>query len=418
MRSKSREIILLLILSLIVSLVGSAGLNLSTSGRNKLDILAPSALSENFGNPHDAPQGWCCASYENTNGLNGSEEKIVNGEAITDLAVPHVGSDRQYYYSSTIAGYFPFNNPPCYPATNVDVPQTSLPISNVSEINATFNLNSFRAGNSSDWLYHIYIDLYMYLPDGPLTFHGVTHQCLEAMSAVEDVNNIFSPLGTNYTCLCTGTFTWFIVSLPSVKVGGTYTIQSIVSNMAEGDLAAFGFPTSTPYELAGIEIGVEGYQFESLSVSWSSLSIASIGNNSNTTTSTTTSSNSSSNVTSSSSISSYRSTTTTLSSTISTTATTSNKTTDGNGTTSEGTYSQSSWLEIPNATTSQTANPPTRSLKILHLPQVSQSNDNNAVDAQVFTLPVPWIVASLLGLGGAILIVGLYLSKRGLGSKI
>ena len=62
----------------------------------------------------------------------------------------------------------------------------------------------------------------------------------------------------------------------AVQVGGTYTLTANVAQLALGDLKAWGIPTSTAYELAGIEIGVEGYQFAELSLSWSTVMISSV----------------------------------------------------------------------------------------------------------------------------------------------
>lgn len=220
--------------------------------------------SGNFGSCTPLPHGWDCGS---TNGLAGSGVAITNGVLNTTLNVPNVGSDNQNWtYSASHMGSFSFSNPPCEPSAYVP--------SNAQYVNATFTVNSFEPGTSKNWQYHIYIDLYLFLPNGSLTSHGSSYRCLESMSMVEDINGTFSPIGaTDHPCNCPNTFTWNLVTLSSVSVGRTYSIGANVSQLARGDLKAWGFPVNTPYELGGVEVGVEGYQFKHLSVSWSNVTI-------------------------------------------------------------------------------------------------------------------------------------------------
>jgi hypothetical protein len=83
---------------------------------------------------------------------------------------------------------------------------------------------------------------------------------------VEDSNGVFSPVGYNYTSE-TSAFTWNLVTMNSVSVGRTYSISSNVAQMLQGAVKAWGIP-NTGWQLEGVEIGVEGFQFSGLSVSF------------------------------------------------------------------------------------------------------------------------------------------------------
>ncbi|TMI21905.1 PKD domain-containing protein, partial [Candidatus Bathyarchaeota archaeon] len=60
----------------------------------------------------------------------------------------------------------------------------------------------------------------------------------------------------------------------SVSTGQTYTLTADVQEQCQQDEAAWGIPTSTPCQLAGIEIGTEGFQFQTLDVDWIAVALS------------------------------------------------------------------------------------------------------------------------------------------------
>jgi PKD repeat protein len=62
----------------------------------------------------------------------------------------------------------------------------------------------------------------------------------------------------------------------TVVAGGTYTLSADVTSNCQRDLAAWNIPASTPCQIAGIEIGIEGFQFSLLDVSWSKVTLATV----------------------------------------------------------------------------------------------------------------------------------------------
>ncbi len=215
----------------------------------------------NFGSCTSLPQGWNC---DNTNGLTGSVATVVNGVAETVQASPGVGSDNSYYYSTTQKGTFPWS--PC------QAPASGVLSTGLSSVSSTFTVNDFQPSGS--YRYHIYIALYYWLPNGPLTSGGSTYQCLDTQVRVENINGVFSPVGSTGTYNPGDSFGWDQITIGSVSVGGTYTLTADVQQQCQSDLAAWGLPTNTPCQLAGIEIGVEGYQFSLLNVYWTSVSLS------------------------------------------------------------------------------------------------------------------------------------------------
>ncbi len=211
----------------------------------------------NFGTCTPLPQGWSCSS---TNGLAGSSVSIVNGELQTRESNPGVGGDNNYYYATAQKGTFPWS--PCQaPASGV------LPPSLTSVSTSFTPLTFTRSGNSTN-RYHIYLALYYWLPNGPVSSGGSTYQCLDSQVRVENIGGSFSPVGSTATYNPGDSFGWDNVTLGSVTMGEKYTLTANVADQCRGDLLAWGLPSNTPCQLAGIEIGTEGFQFQELDVDW------------------------------------------------------------------------------------------------------------------------------------------------------
>jgi hypothetical protein len=122
----------------------------------------------------------------------------------------------------------------------------------------------------STYRYHIYIALYYYLPNGPVTSQGHTYQCLDTQSRVENVNGQFSAVGTTSSYDAGDSFGYDVVSLGAVVINQTYTLSASVSNLCRQDLAAWNITSSTPCQLSGVEIGIEGFKFTELDVNFQS----------------------------------------------------------------------------------------------------------------------------------------------------
>src|SRR5205807_10336912 len=80
---------------------------------------------------------------------------------------------------------------PCQAPANGVLP------SGLNRVNTNFNLTNFVPFGT--YRYHIYIGLYYWLPNGAVTAGGHTYQCLDTQSRVENINGVFSALGTNNT---------------------------------------------------------------------------------------------------------------------------------------------------------------------------------------------------------------------------
>src|SRR5207253_1947456 len=122
-----------------------------------------------------------------------------------------------------------------------------------------WNCGNALPSTSSD-RYHIYIALYYWLPNGAVSAGGPTYQCLDTQVRVENVGGSFSPVGSTATYDPGDSFGWDQVTLSDLVVGQSYTLTANVGQQCQRDLAAWGLPSSTQCQLAGIEIGTEGYQ--------------------------------------------------------------------------------------------------------------------------------------------------------------
>src|SRR5260370_31951600 len=63
-------------------------------------------------------------------------------------------------------------------------------------------------------------------------------------------------------------FGWDNVTLGQVLANQTYVLTANVARQCQEDLIAWGISPSTSCQLAGIEIGTEGYQFQALDANW------------------------------------------------------------------------------------------------------------------------------------------------------
>ena len=216
---------------------------------------APPLSGGNFGSCTLLPQGWRCGNGE---GLSGTSTTMVDGVAETVLRAQGVGNETNYQFATTQKGEFPWS--PCQaPAIGV------LP-AGLTSVSTTFTLKSFTP--SGTYRYHIYLALYYWLPSGPVTASGLTYRCLDTQVRAENINGNFSPVGTVATYDPGDSFGWDQVTIDSVSTGGTYTLTANVEQQCQNDLGAWGLPTNTPCQLAGVEIGIEGFQFTELSVYW------------------------------------------------------------------------------------------------------------------------------------------------------
>ncbi len=219
----------------------------------------------NFGECSPLPQGWNCS---NTNGLAGSSISMVNGELQTRESNPGVGGDKSYYYATTQKGTFPWS--PCQAPASGVLPQ------GLASVSTTFTpLNFTRFGNSTN-RYHIYLALYYWLPNGPVSSGGSTYQCLDTQVRAENIGGSFSAGGSTATYNPGDSFGWDNVTLGSVTMNQSYTLTASVDDQCRQDLLAWGQPSTTPCQLAGIEIGTEGYQFQELNVNWFSVQLSTL----------------------------------------------------------------------------------------------------------------------------------------------
>ncbi len=222
-------------------------------------VTVVSSLTGNFGVCNSLPQGWNCGNLHS--GAPGpSSAQIVAGVFESVQSNPGLGGSNDYYYSTTQKGTFPWT--PC------SAPASGVIPSGVTSVSVNFTSLSYNPGSSpgSD-RYHIYIALYYWLPNGPVTAGGSTYECLDTQVRVENIGGIFSPTGSTATYNPGDSFGWDNVTL-QVSPGQTRLLTANVANQCLQALKAWGLPTNTPCQLAGIEIGTEGYQFQELDVNW------------------------------------------------------------------------------------------------------------------------------------------------------
>jgi hypothetical protein len=116
--------------------------------------------------------------------------------------------------------------------------------------------------------YHLYIALYYQIPSS--SSGSTTYSWLDTQSRVENIDGTDSPVGSTATYNPGDSFGWDIVTLQS-NPGQTGIITADVTQLCQGDLAAWGLPANTQCSLQGIEIGTEGYLVNSVNVDWYNL---------------------------------------------------------------------------------------------------------------------------------------------------
>ena len=223
-----------------------------------LPIHLAAGASQDFGTCNNLPQGWTCG---NGNGLSGSGANIANGVLETDLNATNTGDSNNYLYATSQRGTFPWS--PC------QAPASNILSNNITTVSSTFTALVLPTTGR----YHIYIALYYWLPNGPVTAGGATYQCLDTQSRVENIAGTFSPVGSNATYDPGDSFGWNNVTVSNISTGTRYSLTANVTDYCRHDLKAWGINTATPCQLAGVEIGVEGYQFDKLKVQWDTVSI-------------------------------------------------------------------------------------------------------------------------------------------------
>jgi PKD repeat protein len=219
------------------------------------------STSGNFGACADLPQGWNCGNASGEGGT--ASATITNGIAIMSLSNVG-GNDNAYAYATTQKGTFPWT--PC------TAPASGVIPAGLTSVSTTFTPTALPTSGAGS-RYHIFIALYYWLPNGPVSAGGSTYQCLDTQSRVQNVGGVFTAVGETETYNPGDSFGWDQVTLGAVTTGTAYTLTANVAAQCQGDFAAWGIPASTPCELAGIEIGIEGFQLNQLGVSFTTVSL-------------------------------------------------------------------------------------------------------------------------------------------------
>ncbi|TMI22673.1 PKD domain-containing protein [Candidatus Bathyarchaeota archaeon] len=225
-------------------------------------VSSSTSLTGNFGSCTSLPQGWSCGNATPST----SSATIVSGILDTRESNPGQGGSNSYNYATTQMGTFPWS--PCQAPASGAIP------SGVTSISSHFTFLAYAPSSTqSTDRYHIYIALYYWLPNGAVTAGGSTYQCLDTQVRVENVGGTFSSVGSTATYDPGDSFGWDQVTLSDIVVGQSYTLTADVAQQCQSDLSAWGLPSSTQCQLAGIEIGTEGYQFQELDVNWDTVSL-------------------------------------------------------------------------------------------------------------------------------------------------
>ncbi len=229
------------------------------SATSSQTVTVVSSLTGNFGVCNSLPQGWDCGNLH-PSAPSPSSAQIVTGVFQSRQSNPGLGGSNDYYYSTTQKGTFPWT--PC------SAPASGVIPSGTTSVSVNFTSLYYNPGSSpSSDRYDIYIALYYWLPNGPVSAGGSTYQCLDTQVRVENIGGTFSTIGSTATYDPGDSFGWDNVTL-QVSPGQNGLLIANVANQCLQDLKAWGLPTNTPCQLAGIEIGTEGYQFQELDVNW------------------------------------------------------------------------------------------------------------------------------------------------------
>jgi len=193
-------------------------------------------------------------NFDNTwfiNNCPGGTETISNGVLQTRQSTPGGGSNN-YGYCTAQRGTFPWHS----------TVGTALP-PGITTVRVSFNFLSRSLLSGSR--YHLYVALYYQIPSS--TSGGTTYSWLDTQSRVENIGGIDSPIGSTATYDPGDSFGWDIVTL-QIDPGQSGIITADVTQLCQGDLAAWGLPANTQCTLLGIEIGTEGYLVNSVNVDW------------------------------------------------------------------------------------------------------------------------------------------------------
>jgi hypothetical protein len=188
------------------------------------------------------------------NNCPGGTETISNGVLQTRQSTPGGGSN-SYGFCTAQRGTFPWHS----------TVGTALP-PGITSVTVSFNFLSRSLLSGSR--YHLYIALYYRIPSS--TSGSTTYPWLDTQSRVENIDGTDSPVGSTATYNPGDSFGWDIVTLQS-NPGQTGIITADVTQLCQGDLAAWGLPANTQCSLQGIEIGTEGYLVNSVNVDWYNL---------------------------------------------------------------------------------------------------------------------------------------------------
>jgi PKD repeat protein len=193
-------------------------------------------------------------NFDNTwyiNNCPGGTETISNGVLQTRQSTPG-GGPNSYGYCTAQRGSFPWGS----------TVGTALP-SGITSVTVSFNFLSRNLLSGSR--YHLYVALYYQIPSS--TSGGTTYSWLDTQSRVENINGIDSSIGSTATYDPGDSFGWDIVTL-QINPGQSGILTADVTQLCQGDLAAWGLPANTQCTLKGIEIGTEGYLVNSVNVDW------------------------------------------------------------------------------------------------------------------------------------------------------
>jgi len=249
--------------SVTLTVKDAAGSVATSSIREQVMTPIPTRQGD-FGSCTSLPQGWNCG---NTNGLNGSSATIVKGVVQTRQLNRGAGNDTNYYYATSQKGTFPWS--PCQAPSSVVIPEGT------TSVNATFTMVNFVGSGS--YRYHIFLALYYWLPDGPISSGSLSYRCLDTQVRAENINGFFSDIGSAAIHNPGDSFAWDQVTVGQVLPGQTYTLSANVADQCRQDLAAWGFNSTTRCVLAGIEVGTEGFQFQEIDVNFNTLQLVTTG---------------------------------------------------------------------------------------------------------------------------------------------
>ena len=222
----------------------------------------------NFGACGSLPSSWYCQPTKNQGSGTGSSTIESNG-AYRSVLSNEAGDSNNFANSTIQRGTFPWTG--AGSCSSASAPASGVFGQSTGQVSAIFDALSVP----NTGRFHIYVALYYWLSSSA-SVGGHTSQCLDTHVRVEYKSGQFTS-AINST---SSTATWFASgtasafgwnrTIGSINTGEIVDLSADVSSQCKQDEIAWGISLDHTCQIAGVEIGIEGFGFTSqtLNVLW------------------------------------------------------------------------------------------------------------------------------------------------------